>query len=60
MGLIEFIILAGILCLAAHVVITVFHVPSPINTIIWGAIALILLLIFVRATGFDIAIPRLR
>lgn len=60
MGLIEFIVLATVLGLAAYLITTYVPMPPPVKTIIIVAVVLVLVLILLRGLIGDIQMPRLR
>lgn len=60
MGLIEFLVLATILGLAAYVITTYVPMPPPVKTIIVVAVCLVLVLVLIRGLVGDVPMPRLR
>lgn len=60
MGLIEFIILVAILGVIVWLLVTYIPMPEPFSKIIIFIAVLVVILVLLRALGFDIAIPRLR
>ena len=61
MGVIEFVVIACILCFIAYIVTTLLTPPAIVVKMIWAVIGLVLLFMFIRAVGFvDPKIPHMR
>lgn len=60
MGIIEFMILAAVLGVAAWALTTYVPMPQGVKTVIVVAVVLVLVLILLRALVGDVSLPRLR
>jgi hypothetical protein len=60
MGIVEFLLVCALAGVVTWLIVTLVPMPSPVRTVIIAATVVFLVLVFVRAAGLDVAIPRLR
>lgn len=58
--MIELILVLALLGLACYVVTAYVSMPEPMKVVIYGVVAIAVVVILVRAFGLDVAVPRIR
>ena len=55
-GLLGALIVIAILCVIAHLIVTLVPLPHPVGPVVWAIVAIICLLILARGLGVAVGI----